>query len=323
MPDSGTFVIRQAGDTVATERFTRTATSLQGTLALQNAKATSQRYEAVVAPDAIGAADRGGGAGGRRTAGGSKGRVVAARPGHLQGGQRGGGRRERQRDPDPRSSGPSAGRCPTSTFASPCWSRRSGAPGGRAGATRVPFFNLGGGQTVDGKVSAARQRLAHPGDRERGVPPAGGRDGPGARRVDPGAGRGGGARRRRGPAGSSPTPDLRASLVVTPAPPLHPPLTAPGRPRHDVERHRARRAGTPGRTPPGSASRTTISIQNSADSPPPRAGGSASAVRTPPPMRRDQQRGRQQPEERRRDQHQPAPAPGAPARRETSCRPPR
>jgi hypothetical protein len=50
--DSGIFVIRHGGDTVATERFTRTATKLTGTLALRNAKQTSQAYEAVVAPDA-------------------------------------------------------------------------------------------------------------------------------------------------------------------------------------------------------------------------------------------------------------------------------
>jgi hypothetical protein len=50
--DSGTFIIRHSGDTVATERFSRTPTSLQGTLALRNGKATSQRYNAVVAPDA-------------------------------------------------------------------------------------------------------------------------------------------------------------------------------------------------------------------------------------------------------------------------------
>src|SRR5437016_3963631 len=50
--DSGMFVIRRAGDTVATERFSRTATGLQGTLAIRNAKGTSQAYEAVLAPDA-------------------------------------------------------------------------------------------------------------------------------------------------------------------------------------------------------------------------------------------------------------------------------
>jgi hypothetical protein len=50
--DSGTFVIRHGADTVATEHFTRTATSLNGTLAIRNARRTSQAYEAVVAPDA-------------------------------------------------------------------------------------------------------------------------------------------------------------------------------------------------------------------------------------------------------------------------------
>lgn len=50
--DSGLFIIRRAGDTVATERFFRTATTLRGTLALRNASGTLQAYEAVVAPDA-------------------------------------------------------------------------------------------------------------------------------------------------------------------------------------------------------------------------------------------------------------------------------
>jgi hypothetical protein len=50
--DSGTFIIRHAADTVATERFSRTETSLEGTLSLKNARNTSQRYTAVVGPDA-------------------------------------------------------------------------------------------------------------------------------------------------------------------------------------------------------------------------------------------------------------------------------
>lgn len=50
--DSGTFVVRHAGDTVATESFARGATSIQGTLALNNFKHTFHRYTAVVAPDA-------------------------------------------------------------------------------------------------------------------------------------------------------------------------------------------------------------------------------------------------------------------------------
>jgi hypothetical protein len=50
--DTGSFVVRHRQDTVATERFTRTATRLEGTLSLRNAKRTSEGYRAVVAPDA-------------------------------------------------------------------------------------------------------------------------------------------------------------------------------------------------------------------------------------------------------------------------------
>ncbi len=50
--DSGTFVIRRGTDTVAMEQFTRSATRLQGTLALYNAKQTTERWTAVIAPDA-------------------------------------------------------------------------------------------------------------------------------------------------------------------------------------------------------------------------------------------------------------------------------
>lgn len=50
--DSGTFVVRHAQDTIATERFARTPVKLEGTLALRNPKRTSERYSAVIAPDA-------------------------------------------------------------------------------------------------------------------------------------------------------------------------------------------------------------------------------------------------------------------------------
>jgi len=50
--DSGGFVVRRGRDTVATEQFTRTATKLEGTLTLRNAKRTSERWSAVIAPDA-------------------------------------------------------------------------------------------------------------------------------------------------------------------------------------------------------------------------------------------------------------------------------
>ena len=50
--DSGAFVVRRGHDTVATERFTRTPTRLEGTLTLRNPKRTAERYSAVIAPDA-------------------------------------------------------------------------------------------------------------------------------------------------------------------------------------------------------------------------------------------------------------------------------
>jgi hypothetical protein len=50
--DSGMFVVRHGTDTVATERFTRKDTNIEGVLAIHNARNTSQRYTAVVAPDA-------------------------------------------------------------------------------------------------------------------------------------------------------------------------------------------------------------------------------------------------------------------------------
>jgi hypothetical protein len=50
--DSGAFVIRHGSDTVATERYSRTANRLEGTLALRNPSRTSEGYSAVVAPDA-------------------------------------------------------------------------------------------------------------------------------------------------------------------------------------------------------------------------------------------------------------------------------
>jgi hypothetical protein len=50
--DSGTFVVRHGEDTVATERFTRRDTNIEGVLAIHNSRNTSQRYTAVIAPDA-------------------------------------------------------------------------------------------------------------------------------------------------------------------------------------------------------------------------------------------------------------------------------
>jgi hypothetical protein len=50
--DSGTYVVRHGTDTVATERFQRTSTRLEGTLAIRNSTRTSERWIAVIGPDA-------------------------------------------------------------------------------------------------------------------------------------------------------------------------------------------------------------------------------------------------------------------------------
>jgi hypothetical protein len=50
--DSGRFVVRHARDTVAVESFSRTETKLEGRLELRNPKRTAQRFTAVIAPDA-------------------------------------------------------------------------------------------------------------------------------------------------------------------------------------------------------------------------------------------------------------------------------
>jgi hypothetical protein len=49
--DSGRFVVRHAGDTVAVETFARSASKLEGTLALRNSKKTSEHYSAAIAAD--------------------------------------------------------------------------------------------------------------------------------------------------------------------------------------------------------------------------------------------------------------------------------
>jgi hypothetical protein len=151
--DSGTFVIRHAGDTVATERFTRTGATLHGTLALRNAKATSQSYEAVVAPDAtvplIDVVVRE-----DQDSGRVKGKVVqrarvifkedSAAVDDVTG-----------TGIQTRVFGTERGAVPYLNLSFALLEqavRRSRAE--PAGAAGVPFFNLGGGQTLDGKVSA-------------------------------------------------------------------------------------------------------------------------------------------------------------------------
>ncbi len=150
--DSGTFVIRRAGDTVAVEQFTRTATTLQGTLAVRNARGTSQAYEAVVAPDAsvalIEVTVRE-----SQDSGRVKGKVVhrarvifkedSAAVDDISG-----------NGLQTRVFGTQRGAVPYLNLSFGLLEQavrrsRAGAPG----QEQVPLFNLGGGQTLDAKVS--------------------------------------------------------------------------------------------------------------------------------------------------------------------------
>jgi hypothetical protein len=154
--DSGTFVIRHAGDTVATERFARTETSLNGTLAIRNAKGTSQAYQAVVAPDAsvplIEVTVREDLDGGRvKSKVVQRARVIfkedSAAVDDIS-----------DKGLQTRIFGTERGAVPYLNLSFALLEqavRRSRAKAaGASGPGQVAFFNLGGGQTVDAKVSS-------------------------------------------------------------------------------------------------------------------------------------------------------------------------
>lgn len=151
-PDSGTFVIRHASDTVAIEHFARTATTLEGTLAMRDTKGTAQVYQAVVAPDAsvaliqVTVQER-------PDSGQAKGRVLQRARVIFK--------EDSAAVDDVTNHGLQTRIFGTERGAVPYLNlsfalleqavRRSRAadPSG----SRVPLFNLGGGQTVDGKLS--------------------------------------------------------------------------------------------------------------------------------------------------------------------------
>lgn len=151
--DSGTFVIRRSGDTVAIERFSRTATELAGTLAIHNKENTSQVYRAIIGPDAtlpmIEVTVREDADSGR-----TKGHMVqqariifkedSASVDDVNG-----------RGLQTRIIGTHRGAIPylNLSFALLEQAVRRARAGAKP-AAEVPFFNLGGGQTVDGKVAS-------------------------------------------------------------------------------------------------------------------------------------------------------------------------
>lgn len=149
--DSGTFVVRHGADTVATERFTRKDTNLEGVLSIHNTRNTSQRYTAVVAPDAtvpmIEVSVREDSDSGR-----VKQKLVQRARVIFKGDSAAVDAIIRQ-NIETRVFGTERGAIPYLNMSFALLElavRRIRSPGAPAGA--VPFFNLGGGQTVSGKV---------------------------------------------------------------------------------------------------------------------------------------------------------------------------
>ncbi len=151
--DSGTFVVRHSGDTVATETFSRQETTIQGTLALNNSKHTFHRYTAVLAPDAsvpmIDVAVREDADSGRVKAKlVQRARVIFKEDSAAVDAIIG-------QSIETRVFGTQAGAIPYLNLSFALLEqaiRRSRAAGATPG--QVPLFNLGGGQTVSGTLKA-------------------------------------------------------------------------------------------------------------------------------------------------------------------------
>ena len=149
--DSGTFVVRHSGDTVATETFSRQETTIQGTLALNNANHTFHRYTAVLAPDAsvpmIDVSVREDADSGRVKARlVQRARVIFKNDSAAVDAIIG-------QSIETRVFGTQAGAIPYLNMSFALLEqaiRRSRAAGATPG--QVPFFNLGGGQTVSGTL---------------------------------------------------------------------------------------------------------------------------------------------------------------------------
>jgi len=127
-------------DTVAIEHFARTATTLEGTLAMWDPRARPS-LPRPSSPRRLGCAHPSDGA----AEAGQRGRPKAgccSGPGHLQGGTRGGGRRHQPRPADPHLRHRARGGSLPQPLHSPCWSRPSAARGGRSSEAGVPLFNL-------------------------------------------------------------------------------------------------------------------------------------------------------------------------------------
>ena len=189
--DSGTFIIRHNDTTVATEKFSRTETTLDGTLSLKNARNTFHQYNVVVAPDAtvplVEVTVRQDADSGRVKARKvSVTRVIFKEDSAAVDAVIG-------QSIETRIFGTERGAVPYLNMSFAMLEqavRRSRAAGG---SDEVPFFNLGGGQTVSGKITPLGTDSLSLAIGDSAVPPAGGPHRSGARRAHTVAERRGGA----------------------------------------------------------------------------------------------------------------------------------
>jgi hypothetical protein len=149
--DSGTYLVRHGSDTVATEEFRRTSTRLEGTLAIRNSSRTSERWVAVIGPDATlplievtvreGADSAGGKA--RVT---ERARVIFKEDSAAVDavGERG---------VQTRLFGTQEGALPYLNLSFALLEQAVRRSRVAPEHTRIPFFNLGGGQTVSARLS--------------------------------------------------------------------------------------------------------------------------------------------------------------------------
>jgi hypothetical protein len=149
--DSGTFFVRRGVDTVATEQFVRSGTRLEGTLALHNAKRTSERWTAVVAPDATlplieVIVREGRDSAGRKARVTQRARVIFKEDSAAVDALGGDGLQTRL-------FGTMVGAVPYLNLSFALLEQAVRRARAATDHTQVAFFNLGGGQTVNGKLS--------------------------------------------------------------------------------------------------------------------------------------------------------------------------
>lgn len=149
--DSGTYYVRHGSDTVATEQFLRTSTRLEGTLAIRNSRRTSERWVAVIGPDATlplieVTVREGTDSAGKRARVTDRARVIFKEDSAAVDAVGAGGIQTRLFGTQP-------GALPYLNLSFALLEQAVRRARVAPEHTKVPFFNLGGGQTIDGRLS--------------------------------------------------------------------------------------------------------------------------------------------------------------------------